>query len=165
MQPLWCKPRWKEMWSIVNVFDSHSARYFCCAKPSQPLLYLPFKLHSKCDCSWIYFHKTGFKTCTLTASTMSMCSTLCPIWKILSCLCQQGTYKKGVGETPCYPTEAWCCRGYFQTARVLHHFPPVVRDASFWCCTTICWRPNRQMWRRAPLHHSLSLSLSLSFWL
>lgn len=37
------------------------------AVQNQPLLYLPFKLHLKRDCSQIHLHKTGFKTCTLTA--------------------------------------------------------------------------------------------------
>lgn len=114
---------------------------------SPPLLYLPFKLHLKRDCSQIHFHKTGFKTCTLPAAVTSTCSTWnhqsrCPTWKILSCLCCQGTYSEGVAKTPRYPTEARCCSGYFQTARVLHHFHPVARGASLWCCTTICWRLN-----------------------
>lgn len=148
----------------VNVFDSHSACCFRCTKPSQLLPYLPSKLHLKCDCSWIHLHKTGFKTCTLTAPMTLMCSTLnhpsrCPIWKSLSCLFRQGTYNKGVGKTPCFPTEAWCCSGYFQTARVLHHFHPVARDASLWCCTTICWRLNRRALSLSHAHREIDFSV------
>lgn len=129
MRLLWCKPRWKDEWCIVNIFDSHCAHYFRWEKPSQPLLYLPFKPHLKRDCSRSHFHKTGCKTCTVAALTTLRWSTtnhpsICPLWKILLCWCGQGIYNKGVGETPCYPAKAWCCSGYFQTARVLHHFLP-----------------------------------------
>lgn len=163
LQPLWCKPRWEGMWCSANMFDFCSACFGHANPVSASAIFAPFNLQLKPESVYI---NGWIQNCTLTAPTSSMCSALNhpsggSIWKILSGLCRQGTCNAGVGKTPRYPTEVWSCSGYFQRARVLHHFRPGASGAPLWCCTTICWRTNRQMWWGTPsLARSLARSLS-----
>lgn len=141
------------MWCSANMFDFCSAHYFGRANPvSVSAIFARFNLQLKPESVYI---NGWIQNGTLTAPTLSMCSALnhpsgSPIWKILSGLYRQGTCNAGVGKTPRYPTEVWSCSGYFQRDRVPHHFRPGASGAPLWCCTTICWRTNRQMWWGTP---------------
>lgn len=67
----------------------------------------------------------------------------CHSWFCLFFFKCAALHNDGVGKIlPYYPIKVRTfriCSFHFQTARLLHHFPPVLRDAPLRCCTTICW--------------------------